>query len=169
MAGMTWIISALVLQAGAADGTPAALSAVVECRNQADDAARLRCYDQAVASLSAATASGAIVVVDREAVRKTRRSLFGFSLPKLPFFSGDTSQEEEEAREVEAVIKSATNLGYDKWQIVLEDGATWQTTESSAQMATPRPGRSIKIRRASMGSYMVAVDGGRSVRAMRVR
>lgn len=169
MSGMSWMISALMLQAGAADGTPATVSAVVECRALTDDAARLRCYDEAVATLSAATASGAIVVVDREAVRNTRRSLFGFSLPKLPFFRGDTSQEEEEAREVEAVIKSASNLGYDKWQIVLEDGATWQTTEPSAQMATPRAGRSVKIRRAAMGSYMVSVDGGRSVRAMRVR
>src|SRR5690348_11471763 len=74
-------------QGNAPQATP--VSKLVECRKIADPAARLQCYDAGVDNLNAAVKSGSIVVVDREDVRKTRRSLFGFTLPKLPFFKGD--------------------------------------------------------------------------------
>src|SRR5688500_16536432 len=69
---------------------------IAACKQQVDDAARLACYDKTAAALTDATASGAVMVVEREDVRKTRRSLFGFSLPKLPFFSGDDSQDDKQ-------------------------------------------------------------------------
>lgn len=144
------------------------LDNLIACRAQTDEQARLRCYDGATAALADATSAGSVVVVDREEVRRTRRALFGFSLPRLPFFGGDTSQEEE-PDEIEGRIETAREAGYGKWLIGLEGGAFWQTTESETRLATPRPGQSVRIKKAAMGSYMISIERGRSVRAMRVR
>jgi hypothetical protein len=145
------------------------VSNLVGCRGQADDQARLRCYDAAAAALAEATSAGAVVVIDREEVRRTRRALFGFNLPRLPFFGGDNSQQEEEPSEIEGRIESARSAGYGKWVIELEDGALWQTTEADTRLGAPRIGQPVRIRKAALGSYMISVDRQRSVRAMRVR
>ena len=138
-----------------------------DCQRQTEDAARLRCYDAAAASLTAAAASGKIVVVDQEDVRKTRRSLFGFSLPKLPFFSGDNSADDQ-SNELTAKIASAGPLGYGKYRIKLEDGALWETTEGSMALDQPRSGDTVVIKGGPLGSYMMRIAGQRAVRAKRV-
>lgn len=143
------------------------MDAVVRCKTELGDEARLRCYDAAVAALAEATASGSIVVVDKEDVRKTRRSLFGFALPKLPFFGSDDSGDDQ-PDEIEAKIKSVRGLGYGKWLIELDTGAKWQTTETSGPTRDPKPGQAIKIKKGAMGGYFLTVEGGRGVRGMRV-
>lgn len=143
------------------------VAALAACRNQTDDAARLRCYDAAAAALTEAAGSGKIVVVEREDVRRTRRSLFGFSLPKLPFFSGDDSAEGQQ-EELTAKVTSWRSLGYDKYQIRIEDGAVWETTEGSPAVDPPRNGDTVVIKRGPLGSYMMRIAGQRAVRARRV-
>lgn len=147
--------------------TNALVDAVVRCKGETADDARLRCYDIAVAQLSEATARGSIVVVDKEDVRRTRRSLFGFALPKLPFFGSDDSSDGQ-PDEIEAKIKSVRGLGYGKWVIELDTGAKWQTTETTGPTRDPRPGQTIKIKKGAMGGYFLTVEGGRGVRGMRV-
>ncbi len=144
------------------------ITSVLHCRELADDQARLRCYDVAATALGEASSAGSLVVVDREAVRRTRRGLFGFSVPRLPFFRGDTSQEEE-VTQTEGTIRTVRALDYGKWSLTLEDDATWQTTEADTRNANPRPGQPVRIRRGALGSYIMSIDGQRGVRAMRVR
>src|SRR5205085_8504781 len=112
------------------------------CRKIADPQGRLRCYDAAVDGLTAAVSGGSIVVVDREDVRRTRRSLFGFTLPKLPFFKGDNSQEDT-PDEIIAVIKSVRVLPNDKYIIELDSGAIWQTLQEASLQMTPKAGQKI--------------------------
>ena len=145
----------------------AVVDAVVRCKAETDAAARLRCYDAAAGALSQATASGSIVVIDREDVRKTRRSLFGFTLPKLPFFSGDDSQNDQ-ADEIEAKLRTARGIGYGKWVLELDTGAKWQTTEPITRPPDPKAGEMVKIKRGAMGGYFLSVEGRRGVRALRV-
>jgi hypothetical protein len=161
-----------MLGAGAAEaqtnrGQSPLVQAIADCRKQADDAARLRCYDSAATALTDATSRGSVVVVDQEDVRKTRRSLFGFSLPKIPFFSGDKSADDQQ-EELTAKIASAGPLGYGKWRIKLEDGALWETTETVRGVSDPNAGNEVKIKRGPLGSYMIRIAGGRSVRVKRV-
>ena len=152
-----------------ASAAPREIEAIEQCRGITGIEARVRCYDEAAAALAAARASGAIVVVDREQVRETRRSLFGFDLPKMPFFNGDKSQEEDEPKEAEGVVQSVRLLPDDRWLVTLESGARWQTTEAAGRQLPPRPGQAVRMRKASMGSYLLSVQGRRGVRAMRVR
>jgi hypothetical protein len=140
---------------------------LAECQRQTEDAARLRCYDAAVAALTEATTSGKVVMVDREDVRKTRRSLFGFSLPKLPFFRGDNSSDDQQD-ELTAKIASFGPIGNGKYRVKLEDGALWETTESSSAINDPDVGDTVLIKKGPLGSYMMRISGQRALRAKRV-
>lgn len=164
--------AAVLLSSGAIGAKPkAAPSPLVQslsaCQRQTDDAARLRCFDAAAAALTEAASSGKVVLVDREDVRQTRRSLFGFSLPKLPFFSGDDSAEDQ-SDELTATIASAGPIGYGKYRIKLEDGALWETTEAAMGVNDPKSGQTVVIKKAALGSYMMRIAGQRGLRAKRV-
>lgn len=145
---------------------PPVVSEVVKCRTETDDARRLACYDKATGALASATDKGDIAVVSREDVRKTRRSLFGFTLPKLPFFSDDDSVKEELPDEIETTVKSAQRNRDGNYTVTVADNAVWRTTEPLRK--NPQPGEKVKIKKASMGSYFFSVGGLRGVRAMRV-
>jgi hypothetical protein len=138
-----------------------------DCRAQPDAGARLRCYDAAAAALYDATVKGGVVMVSQEDVRKTRRSLFGFGVPKLPFFSGDDSADEA-ADELTAKIVSAGPVGYGKWRVKLEDGGTWETIEAIPLRRDPKAGDEVVIKRGPLGSYMMRIAGQRAARAKRV-
>jgi hypothetical protein len=163
----------LALAAAAAAGAapkrilPPVVQDLSACRTLADDSARLRCYDAAAAALAQAADKGDIVVVDRDDVRKTRRSLFGFNVPKLPFFSGDDSASDQQD-EITAKIAGAHSLGNGKWSIRLEDGAVWETTEAKSAVRTPRAGNEVLIKRGSLGGYFMRIAGQRTLRARRV-
>lgn len=169
---VTWGLVALGLTARAEAQQPPHISpqlaAILACRSQPTDQQRLRCFDQAVLALAQAAEQGKIVLVDREDIKRTRRSLFGFSLPKMPFFGGDDSQENE-ADFIESRVRSARPTGYNKWLIELEDGGTWQTTEPDTRGASPKVGDSVRIRKGAMGSYTILLSRSRPLRGMRVR
>lgn len=145
------------------------LNDVTGCRSIADDAQRLACYDASVARLSSAAERRDIVVVDRQQIRETRRTLFGLPLPRLRLFGGsDDEPEVEEVREIESTIRQASAFGHRLWTLQLADGSTWQTTEIM-QTGDPEPGSPVRIRRAGLGSYFANVNGARAVRVRRIQ
>ena len=91
-------------------GASPLVDAVVACRTETGEARRLACFDRAAAALGAASGRGELVVLGREDVRRTRRSLFGFNLPDAPLFGGRIK--DEPVREIEAVIKGVRGDGY---------------------------------------------------------
>ncbi len=110
-----------------ADDAPRAesLKRLVECRAIADGVERLACFDREVAAIDAAEAANELVVVDREQIRKTRRTLFGLSLPDLGIFGGGSGdgEEEEGVSQIESTIKLADRGSYGRWILTLETGA----------------------------------------------
>lgn len=145
---------------------PKAYGDLVACRAIADATARLDCFDKASAELEKARAAKDVVLLDRSAVRKTRRSLFGFTLPDLPFFDGDDSAEEEELDEIETTFASVRDIGLGKWQFTIPDGGTWQTTE--ALTIVPREGQAIVIKKGIAGGYMLRIGKGPLRRVKRI-
>ncbi|MDP8913479.1 MAG: hypothetical protein M3N39_07885, partial [Pseudomonadota bacterium] len=100
-------VAALAAPASAQDvkaSRPGALKRLSDCRSITDQTARLACYDREVAALDAAEARKDLVVVDREQLRKTRRTLFGLTLPDLSIF-GDDSSEDEGMSHIEGRIR----------------------------------------------------------------
>ncbi|HEX7783522.1 MAG TPA: hypothetical protein VF509_12010 [Sphingobium sp.] len=150
---------------------PRALSKLLDCRAVTDPAARLACYDEQVAAIESATARDEVVVMDKEDVRKTRRSLFGFTMPKLPFLGGgdkdDGGKDESQVNEIEDVIKNLKALPYGIWVFTLEDGSQWQTSDPMPY-GTPKPGHKIMIKRAALSAYKASVNGWAPVKVKRV-
>lgn len=143
------------------------VGALDACRKIADGAERLACFDKASAALVGATATGEVSVVDRKELRQARRALFGFAMPKLPFFAGDRSAEDEKD-EIDSTVKSAKQIGYERYQIILADGAIWETSQTSLSFSAPRKGQKVHIKRGPLGSYFIEVDGQVAVKGRRV-
>ena len=143
----------------------ALLQALAACRGVADEKARLDCYDGASARLAEAVDKKELVVMDRQEIRETRRSLFGFSVPNIPLFRGEGGKD---SGQLDTVIAGASPLEGGKWQIRLEDGAIWQTTETRLNLSDPRRGQKIIIQRGTLGNYFLRINGQRGIRGRRV-
>jgi hypothetical protein len=158
---------ALAKEKSVPSGSPL-LSAIERCRQMADPAQRLACYDTAAGALVQATTSGEVSIVDRNEVRKVRHSLFGFTLPKIPFFSGDTTAGEGQDK-LESTVTSVKALNNGYFQIVIADNnAVWVTTDSNISFDPPRPGQKIEIVRGALGNYFLRINGQVGVRGRRI-
>lgn len=149
--------------AEAQDRTPL-LTSVIQCRTVSDAAARLACYDSTTQALDDAERSGEVTVVDRGQVREARNRLFGFNIQSLGVFD---RQGEGPVQAIETTLASAREHGRGEWVFTLADGSVWRQIDAERLSSRPRPGQSVRIREAAMGSYLLSVAGGRSVRAKR--
>ncbi len=134
---------------------PKIFTDVTACRAIADDAQRLACYDRSVGALAAAQESKDLYVADKETMRETRRGLFGFNLPRVKLFDNDDLG--DDVKSIETTIK-AVSQGSRGYIFVLEDGARWAQTDG-AYMDKPKPGATIRIRKAALGSFMGSIEG----------
>lgn len=145
---------------------------LVDCRGITDNAQRLACYDRSVGALEEAEKKKDLVVVDRKEIRETKKSLFGFSLPKLSLFGGgdegdDKGDKADEIQEIESTVVSVRPTKGGDWALRLaNDAGTWETGGSLT--VPPRAGDKVKIRKASLGSYLGSVGISRGIRFRRV-
>jgi hypothetical protein len=145
------------------------IGALRACHSIADSAQKLSCYERAGTALTTAEEKGDVAVVHREQVKKVRRSLFGFAVPKFPFFSDRDEDKEEEPREIVSTVQSFRSIGNGRFRITIEEAsAVWETTESS-MLRDPKPGEKVTIESGTLGSYFIQVGSQRWVRARRVR
>lgn len=161
------LAGATVVEAQPVEGRNAILQRLVDCRKLAEDASRLACFDAAVGAVDQAEASGDIVVVGRDQARAARKQAFGFNIPTLSIF-----ERGERAEDLDRVSEEITR-GYrqsdGKWTIELVGGAVWTQSDSEPLNKAPRPGSKAEIRRATMGSYFVNIDGQRALRMRRAK
>ncbi|WP_375428091.1 hypothetical protein [uncultured Sphingomonas sp.] len=137
---------------------------LARCRLITEPTARLACFDAAAAQLQDAVSTGQVTMLDREGVRQTKRSLFGFTLPRVGLFG--RSDGEPEFTEIDTTIARVLPLGFGKYELMLKDGARWQTTDALA--SPPRSGSAVRIRKATLGSYFINVNGRRGVKGRRI-
>ncbi len=152
-----------------ADGLAGALAA---CRAIGGNAERLACFDKAAAALLSAKDDGQVVILDREGMRRAKRRVFGFQLPRLGLFGDgrdDEGKGEPEVKEIDSTITRVVAAGGGTYILGLADGSTWQTTEGRTNFV-PRRDEAVKIEVGILGSYNLKVAGSnRSVKAKRVR
>ncbi|CAM3265903.1 hypothetical protein SPAN111604_13820 [Sphingomonas antarctica] len=156
----------------AADAPPAArpYTALQACRAIADPAQRLACYDSAAAALDTATKNQDVVIVDRQEVKKARKGLFGFNLPRIGFLAGREGNVDDQADEqtLDDTVASARPLPYGKWRITLTTGGVWETVEVDSRFTDPRPGMAVNLTKGAMGNYFLKVAKGRAISARRI-
>ena len=146
-------------------GTAAAVSAVLDCRAIADPAQRLACFDKTVGDMAKAETSGELLTLDREQRRSVRRQAFGLNLPSLTIF--DRGEKGEDADRLTAKVVSAHKLGDGKWLIQLEGGAIWRQTDDQELLKEPHNGSTAVIKRGTLGSFFMKIDGDSAFRAHR--
>ncbi|WP_419254551.1 hypothetical protein ACN2C6_03720 [Caulobacter sp. ErkDOM-YI] len=160
---------AVPLVATAADApksaTPAVLKALFDCRAITTDVERLACYDAAVGQVNKAEKTGEVIIVDRQEARAARRQAFGLDLSALAIL--DRSEEKTEVDRVIGEVASARRGGDGRWTVVLADGAVWKQVDDQSLTKDPKKGSKVEIRKASVGSYFMNVDGQRAMRARR--
>lgn len=142
---------------------PQVFQAVIDCRKLADSAARLACFDASVAALAGAADTKQVLVVDRATTEKTKRGLFGLSLPKIKLF-GDN--DDVDVDRIESTITAVSSTRDGMAVFVLEDGARWKQTEGRDTFA--KAGQKIEVRRGAMGSYFARINGQAGVRVVRL-
>ncbi|MDB5702156.1 MAG: hypothetical protein JWL66_2355 [Sphingomonadales bacterium] len=147
----------------------ASLQAINSCRSIANPSERLLCYDKAADKLKLAEVAGDIVVIDREQIRKTRKGLFGFNIPRIPFLSsnGDDRAQQAQDAQLETIITARRSLGYNLWRLTLAEGGTWETTDANVHL-DPTVGSKIVIKRGILGNYVAKIDPVPLVRLRRV-
>jgi hypothetical protein len=148
-----------------AEGRAQALQRLIDCRKLTDNTARLACFDEAAAAMDQAEAKGDIVVVDREQARKVRRQAFGFTLPSLAMF--EKGEKQGEIDSTTGKIAAARQNGARKWVVKLEDGAVWTQVDATELPLDPRPGDPVRIKKASLGSYLMVIGKNGAIRAHR--
>lgn len=151
-------------QAGGS-GTSAYVTGLQQCQAITDDQARLRCFDTSVGQLVQATRAGQVTVVDQQQARAVRRSLFGFTVPRIGIFAGDDG---DEAKELTAKVQRVRQGPDGRYRIELDGGAWWETVQRPEAGQGPRIGSTVRLRKAALGSYFMNIDGNRAVRARRV-
>jgi hypothetical protein len=171
LAALTILTAPAQAQDASGSKTPDALSELARCRALTDPTSRLACYDKEASALLAATEEGTVRVVDTEEVKTIRRSLFGFSLPRIGLFGGGKEKgEQEEVTLINTTITDVRALSYGKYQFTIAEGdATWQTTEAPVALRKPKVGDAVELERAALGSYWVRFEGQRTVKGKRVQ
>jgi hypothetical protein len=150
------------------------LQQLYDCRAITDPTARLACFDARVAAIETAEAAREIRVVDREEVRRTRRGLFGLSLPNIGsiFGGGDDENEEQAAADavmqIEATIAAVGTDSTGRRMLILDNQQRWVQTDSGGGRS-PQAGQSVVIRRGSLGSFIANVNGRPGIRVIRTR
>jgi hypothetical protein len=138
------------------------LVAVTQCRTVTEPLARLACFDRSVAALDTAEADQAVVVIDQQQVRETRRNLFGITLPDTGLFGNGN-----DLPQIETTLASASVDAAGRWSFQLADGARWIQTDDYTIARRPRANDKIVIKRGALGSFKLSVGGQPGVKAKR--
>ena len=133
---------------------PPQVNALLACRSIADGAERLACYDKNAATIGEAVAKRELVVFDRESVKKTKRGLFGFSIPNLGIFGDDDA--EVEIKQIEGAIVSFGHNADGGYVFRLADGSRWTQIDSKPVAFPPQNGDKVVVKKGTLGSYFLS-------------
>lgn len=150
-------------------GSAALLEGLKSCRTIPAPAERAQCYDGAAAALLGAVESGDVRLVDREEVRKTRRQLFGISLPDIGILKGDGKDEAEVSDLLETTIVSGRQVGPATWRLTTAEGAVWEINNPPRKIKPINPGDKVVFKKATLGYYFIRINGALGVKGRRVQ
>ena len=145
---------------------PPQVNALLACRAITDSEQRLACYDKNAATVGDAVAKRELVVIDRESVKKTKRGLFGFSIPNLGIFGDD--DDDVEIKQIDGEIVS-TGFNADGGYIFrLADGSRWSQLDGKPIALPPESGDKVVVKKGALGSYSLSVANQPGVKVKRI-
>jgi hypothetical protein len=138
------------------------------CRALTSEGERVSCYDAKVGALLGAVEAGDVRLVDREAMRQTRRQLFGITMPDVDILKGDDKDEEVNSEMLETTIASGRQIGPNAWRFTTTEGAVWEINSPPRKLAPIKEGDKVVFKRASFGYYFIRINGQIGVKGRRV-
>ncbi|MBX7483227.1 hypothetical protein [Qipengyuania qiaonensis] len=144
------------------------LEALKACQAETEPASRLACFDRAAGEIVSAEDAGELRIVDREAVRETRRGLFGFALPDLGIF-GKRDNEEEEINEIETTVAAVSGSYPSGYTIRTAEGAVWRISDVPRRLLEPKVGDKLLIKSGALSAYYIRIGNQGGVKANRVK
>ncbi len=173
--------------ARAASPVDEAIDRALACRGVSGDAARLACFDAAVAGVENAKALRAAEAAAKKAAKEQKKKEdFGLKGANVVVmadteenFGGEAvpeiraAQEERRLKSITAVATTININSLKQATLTLDNGQIWKQLESDDQ-TLPRTsdGKSygVTIKRSAMGNYMAVIeDLHRSIRVTRVK
>lgn len=154
-------------EAGKARTEAEILDSLKSCRRRVDDTERLACFDASVGALLAASEEGDVRLVDREDVRRTRRQLFGLSVPDVGILAGD----EKDREATDTLTTRITSVRYRprrRAEFTTAEGARWQIFKVPRRLADIEPGDEVEFKKASLGTYFIRINGQMGVKGKRI-
>jgi hypothetical protein len=161
------LILAAAIQPAFAETSGSTLEALNTCRQEADPAVRVTCYDDAVARLNAEISRGDTVVVDRQQAEAARQQSFGLGDSSQPAAVPPSVAASEIERQTDTVAE-AVQMGDKRWKITTSSGAVWLQTDGRLARR-PKPGAPVELIAGTLGNFTMKVDGQFPVKAKRVR
>lgn len=137
------------------------------CRAIVDEAERLSCYDAKVGAMVAASEAGDVQIVDRGDLVRTRRQLFGFTVPDLDILKGD-KQDKEASEALTTTITGARRMSNIAWRFTTDEGATWEINNAPRRLAPIKAGDKVEFKKASLGFYFIRINGQMGVKGKRI-
>lgn len=137
------------------------------CREIADPAERLACYDIKTIDIVSAAEAGDVRIIDREDLRQTRRQLFGFTLPDVGLLKDD-GQDMGSGELMETSIVSGRRLGSRNWRFATVEGAVWEISNAPARLAPIKGGEKVEFKKAALGYFFIRINGQLGVKGRRV-
>lgn len=138
------------------------------CRGISAESARVTCYDAKVGALLGAFEAGDVRLVDRAEVRKTKRQLFGISMPDLDILKSDGKDDEDLSDLFETTIASGRQTGPATWRITTAEGAVWEINNPPRKIGQITPGDKVVFKKASLGYFFIRINGQIGVKGKRV-
>ncbi len=147
------------------------ITAIAACRSL-PDSTRLACLDQVTATLLSANEQREIKIIDRESVRRSKRSVFGFSLPHINLFGSSKEDMKADAdtniKQITGTITHVQAASYGLWTFSLSEGGTWQSISQSMSF-TPRVDDVITIKAGLLGHYTAKIGSQQAIDVKRLR
>ena len=141
------------------------LAALLDCTQITDSAERLACFDSQSTVVKSQLSTGELVPVYKAEIAEARRGLFGIDRIRMPGFMAN---EVEDISEIETTIVTATRQ-QSGWRFTLADGSQWDQIDTANPYFRNTEGTPVRIRRATLGSYLLTVGNSPAMRVSRRR
>jgi hypothetical protein len=153
------MFAALIVASGAFAAAPTALPEELRnCASIKRNAERLACFDRAVAMLAAGKDAGALPAPTPEAS-------FGMLTSERAPPAQETKDQRDDLQSVTSTVKGFGRSADGSLVIHLDNGQSWRQLSGTNPML--KPGDTVTINRAALGSFQMIVPSGRSSKVRR--
>jgi hypothetical protein len=147
----TWALYAAtsLLMSASVQASQSLLEVVGSCRSQADDAARLQCYDRVVAQFTAAT------TVATNTAKATDE--FGLTSAQILARQPDEAWSHHPLKRITARVATVAQRSGARLVLHLDNGQVWEPSEDAPDLHL-EPGDFVTIDRGVLGAYYLSVQ-----------